>query len=88
MEFYKKTEIAIKALSFDKAQALKKQISITENTAVETGESKIEPLLQISFLDLLKVSLTENHLQSLLIFCVYSQSLQTPQNSFPPFLQN
>ena len=64
----KKTEIAIKALSFDKAQALKEQISITKNTAVESGESKIKPLLHISFLDLLKVSLTENHLQSLLIF--------------------
>ncbi len=69
----KNTEIAIKALSFDKAQALKQTISNVKKTTVETKEDVQEPtapkpLLKIGFLELLKVSLTENHLQNLLIF--------------------
>ena len=63
----KKIEIAIKALSFEKAEALKKQISL--NAVIDAVPLKGNtPLLKISFLELLKVSLTENHLQSLLIF--------------------
>lgn len=64
----KKTEIAIKALQYDKAQALKKQISISEKLHEEQYETSQTPLLKIGFKELLKVSLTENHLQSLLIF--------------------
>ena len=67
----KDTEIAIKALSYSKAQALKEQISLVSTStdtdeAISTIESKA--LLKINFKELLKVSLTENHLQSLLLF--------------------
>jgi putative membrane protein len=63
----KKTEIAIKALSHSKAIALKNQISSTK-ISIETSLEKEKPLLQISLKELLKVSLTENHLQSLVLF--------------------
>lgn len=64
----KKTEIEIKALSHSKAKALKAQIT-TSNTTVKP-EEKVEnkPLLSIGIKELLKVSLTENHFQSLLLF--------------------
>ncbi|MFY0629274.1 MAG: PH domain-containing protein [Flavobacteriaceae bacterium] len=65
----KKTEIYIKALSHEKAKALKNKISTNKNTleAVPKKE-KIKPLLSINIKELFKVSLTENHLQSLLLF--------------------
>ncbi len=65
----KDTEIAIKALPFDKAQALKEQMSVKAMTAESSIiEEEKNPFLIINFKELLKVSLTENHLQSLLIF--------------------
>jgi putative membrane protein len=64
-----KTEISIKALSFQKAKALKSQLSssttLVENEAEKASE---KPFLKINPLALLKISLTENHLQSLLLF--------------------
>lgn len=64
-----KTEISIKALSFKEAQSLKSQLSSGDKKAIII-EDEIEekPFLKISPLELLKVSLTENHIQSLLIF--------------------
>jgi putative membrane protein len=64
-----KTEISIKALSFQKAKALKSQLSSNHNiTKIEGENSELKPFLKINPLELLKISLTENHLQSLLIF--------------------
>ena len=64
-----KTEIAIKALSYERAQELKSQILLTENPFEDDSEMLEEkPLLKISVLELLKVSLTENHFKSLLLF--------------------
>ena len=64
-----KTEIAIKALPYERAQELKRQILLTENPFQDDSEiSKEKPLLKISVLELLKVSLTENHFKSLLLF--------------------
>lgn len=66
----KSTEIAIKALTFEKAQALKIKLSESkkaEETFVEISKEP-KPLLKIGFFELLKVSLTENHLQNLLVF--------------------
>ena len=65
----KDTEIAIKALTYEKAQALKKELSqVKEIIQTEGKEEEPKPLLKIGFKELLKVSLTENHLQNLLIF--------------------
>ena len=64
----KDTEIAIKALTFDKAQALKKELSQVEKSVVSVKEEQPKPLLKINFKELIKVSLTENHLQNLLVF--------------------
>jgi putative membrane protein len=63
------TEIDIKALNYKDAQLLKEQMSLQKNDneeAVKLEDNK--PLLTINFKELLKVSVTENHLQSLLIF--------------------
>lgn len=63
------TEIAIKALDLAKAKALKKLILNKSNSALETSsEVEEKPLINISPLALLKVSLTENHLKNLLLF--------------------
>jgi putative membrane protein len=65
----KDTEIAIKALSLEKAAALK-QI-ITENVHLENKEilkKERKPLVKIGVKELFKVSLTENHLQNLFLF--------------------
>lgn len=63
------TEISIKAIELDKAKALKEVIlesgKIVSNT-INTNEDK--PLLKVSVLELLKVSLTENHLKNLFLF--------------------
>lgn len=64
-----KTEIAIRAVSLEKATALKEIITKVSKKNEEidyTKESK--PLIHVSFLALLKVSLTQNHLQSLFLF--------------------
>ncbi|MGJ8760972.1 MAG: PH domain-containing protein [Polaribacter sp.] len=63
-----KTEISIKALSFQKAKALKSQLSSYNSNILKEESVAEKPFLKISLLELLKVSLTENHLQSLLIF--------------------
>jgi len=63
------TEIAIKALSLEKATALKKIVSTAKFTDLNLKKEKeLEPILTISPFALLKVSLTENHLQNLLLF--------------------
>ncbi|QOD60755.1 PH domain-containing protein [Polaribacter haliotis] len=63
-----KAEISIKALSFKEAKALKNAVTIFDKKNI-TKESEIteKPLLKVGFLELMKVSLTENHLQSLLL---------------------
>ncbi|WP_341221314.1 PH domain-containing protein [Polaribacter atrinae] len=63
-----KTEISIKALSFQKAKALKSQLSFHNSTIIKEEIVAEKPFLKINLLELLKVSFTENHLQSLLIF--------------------
>ncbi len=64
-----KTEIAIRAVSLEKANILKEIITedSKKNEAIERIK-KVKPLILINFLELLKVSLTENHLQSLFLF--------------------
>ncbi len=66
----KDTEIAIKALTFEKAQALKMALSLVKKKKqqLELEEKQPKPLLKIGFKELFKVSLTENHLQNLLVF--------------------
>ncbi len=64
----KDTEIAIKALTFEKAEVLKKELSQVKKTIEVVEDIKPKPLLKINFKELLKVSLTENHLQNLLVF--------------------
>lgn len=62
-----KAEISIKAMTFEQATALKNNITIFDKKNIEfDSKIKEKPLLKIGFLELLKVSLTENHLQSLL----------------------
>ncbi|MCI2227731.1 PH domain-containing protein [Polaribacter sp. MSW13] len=64
-----KTEISIKALSFEKAKALKSQLTSSKAVLEKETEKVVEkPFLKINPLELLKISLTENHIQSLLIF--------------------
>lgn len=61
-------EISIKAMTFEQATALKNSITIFDKANIESEvEIKEKPLLEIDFLALLKVSITENHLKSLLI---------------------
>ncbi len=63
------TEIAIKALSLEKATALKEIISKNIEFDKEIIKASNEkPLVQIGAFELLKVSLTENHLQNLFLF--------------------
>ena len=63
------TEIAIKALSLSKAKALKEIISKNSEFGKEfiTNDNS-KPFVRIGFLELFKVSLTENHLQNLFLF--------------------
>ena len=74
----KGAEISIKALERNRAEALKTAIMSQVNTTPHEGSlepdqarhdevSESKELLKIGFLDLVKVSLTENHLRSLLI---------------------
>jgi putative membrane protein len=63
-----KAEISIKALSFEEATALKKAVTIFDKTAIESASEAVEKLLlKVGLFELIKVSLTENHLQSLLL---------------------
>jgi putative membrane protein len=63
-----KAEISIKALSFEEASALKNAVTIFDKGAAEAPIDSVEkPLLKVGLLELIKVSLTENHLQSLLL---------------------
>ncbi|MGY0407351.1 MAG: PH domain-containing protein [Polaribacter sp.] len=63
-----KAEISIKALSFKEANALKEEITFSDSKSIENENvEKDKPLLKVGFLELLKVSLTENHLQSLVL---------------------
>jgi putative membrane protein len=64
----KDTEIAIKALTIDKAEALKKELLQVKSTVEVAERELLKPLLKINFKELLKVSLTENHLQNLMVF--------------------
>jgi putative membrane protein len=64
----KDTEIAIKALSFKKGKALKEEILNSSSIDKEVIENLDKPLVKINIKELFKVSLTENHLQSLLLF--------------------
>lgn len=63
-----KTEIAIKAMSFQKASALKEAILSNKTNDEVLKETAQKPLLKIGVLELFKVSLTENHLQNLFLF--------------------
>lgn len=63
-----KAEISIKAMSLDQAQVLKNTITIFDksNQKLEVLPEE-KPLLKIGLVELLKVSLTENHFKSLLL---------------------
>lgn len=63
-----KTEITIGALSHYKAQALKAIISPL-STSYQTDEQE-KPFVKISGIELVKVSVTENHFKSLFLFLV------------------
>lgn len=62
------TEISIKALTLENAEALKVALTTTKKDNFIDTPKEAKPLLKIGFLELLKVSLTENHLQNLFIF--------------------
>jgi putative membrane protein len=63
------TEIAIKALSLSKAKCLKEIISKNSQFNKELlTNTELKPFVRIGFLELFKVSLTENHLQNLFLF--------------------
>jgi putative membrane protein len=65
----KDTEIAIKALPLFKAEALKEIVSKSANfdKKIIIDDDK-KPLVKIGIKELFKVSLTENHLQNLILF--------------------
>lgn len=62
-----KAEISIKALSFNEASTLKKLVTIDEYSREVQNKETVKPLLEVGFKALMKVSLTENHLQSLVL---------------------
>jgi len=62
-----KAEISIKALSFKEASTLKNAVTIEEYSREFENKETIKPLLKVGFKALMKVSLTENHLQSLVL---------------------
>jgi putative membrane protein len=68
-----KAEIAIKAMSLAQANLLKTALTNFKKTSnnVET-EIENKPFLKINFLQLLKESLTENHLQSLFLTVAFA----------------
>lgn len=82
-----KTEIAIKALSLEKAKALKELILEDKSVTIKKATTTIKkPLLKISVLELFKVSLTENHLRNLILFLAilmgFFQQIQQIADSF------
>ena len=70
-----KTEISIKALSLSDAKALRQKItsgrSIGNEEIVVEETEKEKPLLTIDVKSLLKVSISENHFQSLLLLIAF-----------------
>jgi putative membrane protein len=62
-----KAEISIKALPFKEAMTLKNLVTRDQNSSILESREVSDPLLKIDFISLIKVSLTENHLQSLLL---------------------
>lgn len=63
------TEITIKALRYNDAQALKKMlIDERKSEVVKTIKEEEKTFLKIPFSQLFKVAITENHVKSLLIF--------------------
>ena len=83
----RKAEISIKALSFKRASALKQAITISDKSITEeTNNEEEKPLLKVGFLELIKVSLTENHLRSLLLLIAvivgFFQQISELFNSF------
>ena len=75
----KNVEVSIKAISRQKAEALKKRLQegvvlvseIEEDEMIEVPKSKV--LFKLSFLELLKVSVSENHIKSFFwIFAIVS----------------
>ncbi len=65
---FNETEISIEALSPGEAKALKDKISNKNYQQITEREDSIKPLLKIDIKSLVKVSLSENHLQSLALF--------------------
>lgn len=64
-----KTEISIKALSLEKAKALKEFIA--KNATIDKEnilKEETKPLVRVGVKELVKVSFTENHLQNLFLF--------------------
>lgn len=79
----KKKEVAIYAVSKQVADALKEQLSSykktilessTEDEAVEQVETE-ETILQLSFQDLLRISIANNHLRGLLIILAFGNNI-------------
>ncbi len=85
------TEISIKALSLAEAKALREKITLakhvggTEDIPIALKEEK--PLLSIGIKSLLKVSISENHFQSLLLLIAFLFGFyQQVQDVFKNFL--
>ena len=80
------TEIAIKALSLEKAEAFKDLVSKSTTVSEDEIEKKETPFVKISVAELFKVSLTENHLQNLFLFLAvmlgFFQQIQQIFNGF------
>lgn len=66
----KDVEVSIKAISREKAEALKKRLQngirmeFSEEEDIESTESKTRMIYKLSFIELVKVSFSENHLRS------------------------
>ncbi|UMB53871.1 PH domain-containing protein [Lutibacter sp. A64] len=69
----KTVEISIKALSREKAEALKQALfsKMQEVTAIENNEPSKEILHKVSVKDLLKISISENHFKSLALLFAF-----------------
>lgn len=84
----KEKEVKIRALKKTYALALEEALNnaVSHNNTVETEVKEIKPqcLLTLSTLNLLKVAITRNHLQGLLLLFVFAQQLQ---NQFIDFFK-
>ncbi|PCI02305.1 MAG: hypothetical protein COB81_05515 [Flavobacteriaceae bacterium] len=79
----KKVEIAITALSREKATALKNLLLSKTNQAMESMDDEQDGVIQqISVLELFKVSISENHFKSLLILLGLGFSLYVQVKDF------